>query len=92
MAGLPVVQLMHDASALALAYAKTKAEDLAKTDETQPCYLVFADCGSASIQATMVAVSKEKAVVLASSSSTNTGGKLFGAALVEHLVQLIEDK
>lgn len=92
MAGLPVVQLMHDASALALAYAKTKAEDLAKTEETRPRYLVFVDCGSASIQATMVAVSREKAVVLASSSSTNTGGKFFDAALVEHLVQLIQDK
>jgi len=92
IAGLPAVQLMHDTSALALAYAKSRTEDLAKTDESQPRYLVFVDSGSASVQATLVAMSKEKAVVLASSSSTETGGKMFDAALVEYLVKMIEEK
>jgi len=92
MAGLPIVQLMHDTSALALAYAKTRNEDLSNTDQSQPRYVVFVDCGAGGLQSTMVAVSKDRAMVLGSSSTTSTGGKFFDNALVEHLTQIIETK
>jgi len=92
IAGLPVTQLMNDTSAMALAYAKSRAEDVATLEENQPRYMAFVDCGSGGLQSTIVALSKEKAVTLASASSTKTGGKIFDNILVDHLVDIIEKK
>jgi len=90
IAKLNVVQIMNDTSALALAYGKTK-NDL-PSDERNPRYVVFVDCGSGGLQTTMVGLTKEKASVLGSSSSTNAGGKFLDKALLNHLVQEIETK
>merc|ERR1719308_80160 len=54
--------------------------------------MAFVDCGSGGLQSTIVALSKEKAVTLASASSTKTGGKIFDNILVDHLVDIIEKK
>merc|ERR1712013_231884 len=59
VAGLPIVQLMNDTSALALAYGKTKSEELE-------------DEGASGIQSSLVGVSKRKAKVLGTSWSNNT--------------------
>lgn len=90
IAKLNLVQIMNDTSALALAYGKTK-NDLT-SDERNPRYVVFIDCGSGGLQTTMVGITKEKAAVLGSSSSTCTGGKFLDKALLDHLVQEIETK
>jgi len=90
IAKLNLVQLMNDTSALALAYGKTK-NDLSG-DERTPRYVVFIDCGSGGLQTTIMAITKEKAAVLGSSSSSCTGGKFLDKALMKHLIQQIETK
>jgi len=90
IAKLNLVQIMNDTSALALAYGKTK-NDLT-SDDKNTRYVVFIDCGCGGLQTTMVGITKEKAVVLGSSSSTSTGGKFLDRALLNHFVQEIENK
>jgi len=90
IAKLNLVQIMNDTSALALAYGKTK-NDLS-SEERNARYVVFIDCGSGGLQTTMVGISKEKAAVLGSSSSTCTGGKFLDKALLDYFVQEIETK
>jgi len=90
IAKLNLVQIMNDTSALALAYGKTK-NDLS-SEERNARYVVFIDCGSGGLQTTMVGISKEKATVLGSSSSTYTGGKFLDKALLDYFVQEIETK
>jgi len=90
-AGLPLTQLMNDTSALALAYGKTKSEELAE-DEKKPSYVVLVDIGASGLQSSLVAVSKKKAVVLGASCSSSTGGSSFDAALLAHLIAEIEAK
>jgi len=90
IADLNLVQMMNDTSALSLAYGKSK-DDL-PTDERTPRYVVFVDFGSGGLQTTMVGLTKEKAAVLGSSSSTSTGGKFLDKALLNHFVEEIETK
>jgi len=90
LAGLHSVQIINDTSALALAYGKTKS-DLPE-DETSPRYVIFLDIGCGGLQSCLAAVSKHKAVVLASSSSTATGGKFLDSALLNFALGEIEAK
>jgi len=90
IANLNLVQIMNDTSALALAYGKTKTD--LPDDERKPRYVVFVDCGSGGLQTTLVGITKEKAIVLGSSSSTHTGGKFLDKALLNHFVKEIETK
>ena len=89
IAGLSKVHLMTDTSALALAYGKTKT-DLPESE--CPRFVVFLDAGCSSVQSSLVAVTANKAVVLGSSSSTNTGGKFLDRALLEFVRREIEAK
>merc|ERR1711994_448502 len=91
VAGLPVVQLMNDTSALALAYGKTKTEEL-EEDEAKPRYVVLVDVGASGVQSSLVGVSKRKATVLGTSWSNSTGGSSLDAALRAHIVAEIEKK
>jgi len=91
IAGLPLTQIMNDTSALALAYGKTKAEELSD-DENKPRYVVLVDIGASGVQSSLVAVTKKKAVVLGTSCSLNTGGNSFDRALQAQLVAGIEAK
>jgi heat shock protein len=91
VAGLPVVQLMNDTSALALAYGKTKSEEL-EEDEAKPRYVVLVDVGASGVQSSLVGVSKRKATVLGTSWSNSTGGSSLDAALRAHIVAEIEKK
>jgi len=91
IAGLPLTQIMNDTSALALAYGKTKAEELPE-EENRPRYVVLVDIGASGLQSSLVGVSKKKAVVLSTSCSSNTGGGGFDKALMTQLVTEIEAK
>ena len=90
LAGLPAVQIINDTSALALAYGKTKS-DLPE-DAASPRYVIFVDLGCGGLQTSLAAVSKYKATVLATSTSTTTGGKFMDSALLNYTVAEIENK
>ena len=90
IADLNSIQLMDDTSSLALAYGRTKTD--LPINENSPANVVFIDCGSSSLQASLVAISQEKATVLGNSSSTCTGGKFFDKVVLEHFVGEIESK
>jgi len=90
LAGLPAVQIINDTSALALAYGKTKS-DLPET-AASPRYVIFVDLGCGGLQTSLAAVSKYKATVLATSTSTATGGKFMDSALLNYTVAEIENK
>lgn len=90
LAGLPAVQIINDTSALALAYGKTKS-DLPE-DAASPRYVIFVDLGCGGLQTSLAAVSKYKATVLATSTSTATGGKSMDSALLNYTVAEIENK
>ena len=90
LAGLPAVQIINDTSALALAYGKTKS-DLPE-DAASPRYVIFVDLGCGGLQTSLAAVSKYKATVLATSTSTATGGKFMDSALLNYTVAEIENK
>jgi len=90
LAGLPSVQILSDTSALALAYGKTKS-DLPE-DEASPRFVIFVDVGCAGIQSSLAALSKHKASVLATSTSTATGGRFLDAALLQYTMGEIEAK
>merc|ERR1712165_684477 len=70
LAGIPSVQIINDTSALALAYGKTKS-DLPE-DAASPRYVIFVGLGCGGLQTSLAAVSKYKATVLATSTSTAT--------------------
>jgi len=91
VAGLPIVQLMNDTSALALAYGKTKSEEL-EDEEAKQRYVVLVDVGASGIQSSLVGISKRKAKVLGTSWSNNTGGSSLDVALRAHIVAEIEKK
>jgi len=90
ISGLDNVRLMTDTSALALAYGKTKSDLPADTEE--PRYVVFVDAGCAGVQSCLAAITQHKAVILASSCSTATGGKFLDESLLSHVVTDIEKK
>lgn len=85
IAGVPVHEVITDTSALALSYGKNK--ELGE----EPRNIVLVDCGSEGTQAVIASVTKHTATVLASSFN-HVGGKVFDDLLVEHALQLIEEK
>jgi len=87
LAGISSVQIINDTSALALAYGKTKSD---LPEETSPRYVVFVDVGCGGVQSCLAAVSRNKATILASSTSTKTGGKFLDSALLDNTLAGIE--
>lgn len=90
LAGLSSVQIMNDTSALALAYGKTKS-DLPE-DASSPRLVVFLDLGCGGLQTCLAAVSKHGASLLASSTSTKTGGRFLDSALLDFTIAEVERK
>ena len=90
LAGLSSVQIINDTSALALAYGKTKS-DLPEA-ASSPRLVVFVDVGCGGLQSCLAAVSKDKASLLASSTTTKTGGKFLDSALLHFTIGEIEAK
>jgi len=90
IAGLHGASVMSDTAALALAYGKSRPD--LPDEASGPRYVVLVDSGCGGLQCSMVAVTKDRALVLGSASSTATGGKVHDQALVEYLVTEIEAK
>lgn len=90
LAGISSVQIINDTTALALAYGKTKS-DLPEAASSARL-VVFVDVGCGGLQSCLAAVSKHGASLLASSTSTNTGGKFLDSALLDFTVAEIEAK
>jgi len=84
------VQIVSNISALAMAYGRTKSN--LPLEESNSNTVVFIDCGSSSLEASMVNISRDKAVLLGTSSTIATGGKYFDEALLNHFVEEIEQK
>merc|ERR1719412_1909324 len=82
---------MNDTSALALAYGKTKSEEL-EDDEAKQRHVVLVDVGASGIQSSLVGISKRRAKVLGTSWSNSTGGSSLDVALRAHIVAEIEKK
>merc|ERR1711874_114247 len=53
---------------------------------------VFVDCGSGSLQASVVTISGDTAQVLGTCSNTTTGGKFFDEVLLNYFIEEIEEK
>ncbi|KAG8201418.1 hypothetical protein JTE90_024291 [Oedothorax gibbosus] len=83
IAGLNVLRLMNEPTAVALAYGFYK-QDL---PEDKPKNVVFVDLGHSSLQATAVAFTNGKLKVLGSSWNRNLGGRDFDNVLVRHFVE-----
>ncbi|GFQ93043.1 heat shock protein 105 kDa [Trichonephila clavata] len=88
IAGLNVLRLMNEPTAVALAYGFYK-QDL---PEDKPKNVVFVDLGNASLQATAVAFTKGKLKVLGSTWNRNLGGRDFDNVLVRHFVEEFNEK
>merc|ERR1712110_263279 len=61
-------------------------------DAASPRYVIFVDLGCGGLQTSPAAGSKNKATVLATSTSTATGGKSMDSALLNFTVAEIENK
>ncbi|GFX64209.1 heat shock 70 kDa protein 4L [Trichonephila clavipes] len=88
IAGLNVLRLMNEPTAVALAYGFYK-QDL---PEDKPKNVVFVDLGNAALQATAVAFTKGKLKVLGSTWSRHLGGRDFDNVLVRHFVEEFNEK
>ena len=84
------VQIVSNISALAMAYGRTKSNLL--PEDSSHNTVVFVDCGSSIMEASMVNISRDRAVVLGTSSTLATGGKYFDQALLKYFVEEIEQK
>lgn len=83
IAGLNVLRLMNEPTAVALAYGFYKTD----LHEEKPINVVFVDLGQASLQATAVAFTNGKLKILGSTWNRNLGGRDFDNVLVRHFVE-----
>ncbi|GIY79052.1 heat shock 70 kDa protein 4L [Caerostris extrusa] len=83
IAGLNVLRLMNEPTAVALAYGFYK-QDL---PEDKPKNVVFVDLGNSSLQATACAFNKGKLKILGSTWNRSLGGRDFDNVLVRHFVE-----
>ncbi|XP_066955456.1 heat shock 70 kDa protein 4 isoform X2 [Macrobrachium rosenbergii] len=81
-AGLNVLRLMNETTAVALAYGIYK-QDLPAPEE-KPRNVVFVDCGNSCLQVCAVAFNKGKLKMLASSADSNCGGRDIDYLLAVH--------
>ncbi|ELT92200.1 hypothetical protein CAPTEDRAFT_221226 [Capitella teleta] len=85
MAGLNVLRLMNDTTAVALAYGIYK-QDLPAVEE-KPRNVIFVDMGHADLQLSACSFNKGKLKVLASTADPNLGGRDFDGVIVEHFAE-----
>jgi len=90
IAGIQNVMLVDDAKAIAVLYGKTKT-DLSE-DDVNLRNVAVVDIGSGAAQCSIMSVSKNKVTILATSSSTSTGGKYLDQVLLDYVVTEIEKK
>lgn len=88
IAGLNVLRLMNETSAVALTYGFYK-QDL---PEDRPKNIVFVDMGHSALQISACAFSKGKLRVLACVSDTSVGGRDFDNAIVRYFAEEFRTK
>lgn len=81
--GLPVLRLMNDLTAAALAYGLPRNKDLPATGEA-PRRVIFIDVGYAATQLAAVEFNQSHLKVVATAWDTTLGGRRFDERLREH--------
>ncbi|XP_035233858.1 97 kDa heat shock protein-like [Stegodyphus dumicola] len=88
IAGLNVLKLMNEPTAVALAYGFYR-QDL---PEDKPKNVVFVDLGNSALQVTACAFTKGKLKILGSTWNRTLGGRDFDNVLVKHFVNDFNDR
>lgn len=88
VAGLNVLRLIHETTAVALQYSIFK-QDL---PEKEPQHVMFVDIGHSQLSVCIAALTKKDLRVLASSYDPNLGGRNFDDILVEHFSSEFQQK
>lgn len=89
IAGLNVLRLINDSTAVALGYGITKS-DLPEADN--PRHVVFVDVGHSNLTASVVAFSKGQLTVKSTAYERNLGGRDLDYALVRHFAEEFKEK
>lgn len=87
IAGLNVLRLMNETTAVALQYGILRT-----LPEKDPIRVMFLDVGHASLNVSLVSFIAGKLQVLGTASDRNLGGRNFDRALVEHMAAEILQK
>jgi len=87
IAGLNVLRLLNETTAVALQYGILKP--LSKSQELK---VLFVDVGHTHTQASLVSFTEGKLTVLATAADRNLGGRDFDDVLVQHFHQYIKEK
>ena len=89
IAGLNVLRLINDSTAVALGYGITKS-DLPEADS--PRHVVFVDVGHSNLSVAVVAFSKGQLTVKSTAYERNLGGRDIDYALVQHFANEFKQK
>lgn len=89
IAGLNVLRLINDTTAVALGYGITKS-DLPEADS--PRHVVFVDVGHSNLSVAVVAFSKGQLTVKSTAFNRNLGGRDIDYALVRHFATEFKEK
>ncbi|KAB7495803.1 Heat shock protein 4L [Armadillidium nasatum] len=89
-AGLNVLRLMNETTAVALAYGIYK-QDLPSPEE-KPRNVIFVDCGHANLQVSAVAFNRGKLKMLMTTSDEHMGGRDFDVLLGRHFANEFKSK
>jgi heat shock protein 4 len=87
VAGLNVLRLLNETTAVALQYGILKP--LSKSQELK---CLFVDVGHSSTQVSLVSFTEGKLTVLGTAADRNLGGRDFDDVLVQHFHAYIKDK
>jgi heat shock protein 4 len=86
IAGLNVLRLINETTAVALYYA------MSRTERKEERRVMFIDVGHAGTQISVVKFEAEQLTVLASGGDRNLGGRNFDEMLIEHFGAYIQQK
>ncbi|KAI5123083.1 hypothetical protein M0805_000517 [Coniferiporia weirii] len=89
IAGLNVLRLINDSTAVALGYGITKS-DLPEADN--PRHVVFVDVGHSNLSVAVVAFAKGQLTVKSTAYDRNLGGRDIDYALVRHFADQFKEK
>jgi heat shock protein 4 len=91
IAGLKLLRLMNDTTAVALGYGITKL-DLPSTPEEKPKRVAFVDIGHSNYTCSIVEFKKGELAVKATACDRHFGGRNFDSALVDHFAKEFKEK
>ena len=90
IAGLKVLRLINDTTAVALGYGITKTD--LPTAEEKPRRVAFVDIGSSTYSCSIVEFRKGELTVKATTYDRHFGGRNFDKALVDHFAKEFKEK